>query len=70
MAAKTRCRSFCPADVTAAGVGDEQGQMALFDWLVADDENDKIVDLGHAAFKGSSMLRSRSASPPKCAGAG
>lgn len=42
---------FIPAFVKPADVGDINGQMALFDRLVADDGTCKIVDLGHSSFK-------------------
>lgn len=42
---------FLPGEVAAAGVGDVQGQMALFDSLVSADDTAKIVDVGHEAFE-------------------
>ena len=42
---------FLPGEVTVAGVGDVQGQMALFDSLVSPDETAKVVDVGHQAFE-------------------
>jgi hypothetical protein len=41
---------FLPACVNAARIGDIQGQMALFDQLVAADDVNKVVDLGHRSF--------------------
>lgn len=41
---------FLPGEVTSAGVGDVQGQMALFDSLVSPDGTAKVVDVGHEAF--------------------
>lgn len=41
---------FLPGEVIEAGVGDVQGQMALFDSLVSPDDVAKIVDVGHEAF--------------------
>ena len=42
---------FLPEHAAVAEIGDIQGQMALFDRLVADDGITKIVDLGHEAFE-------------------
>jgi hypothetical protein len=42
---------FLPERTIASAIGDVQGQMALFDRLVAGDETTKIVDLGHEAFE-------------------
>jgi hypothetical protein len=42
---------FLPEHVTASAIDDIQGQMALFDRLIADDGTTKIVDLGHEAFE-------------------
>jgi hypothetical protein len=42
---------FQPKHTVASDVSDIQGQMALFDALVADDGAYKIVDLGHEAFE-------------------
>jgi hypothetical protein len=41
---------FLPEQVTTAAIADIQGQMALFDRLIADDDTTKVVDLGHEAF--------------------
>jgi hypothetical protein len=41
---------FLPEHAAAAEIVDIQGQMALFDRLIADDDTTKIVDLGHEAF--------------------
>ncbi len=50
---------FLPGDVTAAAVGDVQGQMALFDSLVSPDETAKIIDVGHDAFESFFTLAHR-----------
>jgi hypothetical protein len=42
---------FIPEHTTASEIGDIQGQMALFDRLVADDDITKVVDLGHESFE-------------------
>lgn len=42
---------FLPEHTTASGIVDIQGQMALFDTLVADDGTSKVVDLGSASFE-------------------
>jgi hypothetical protein len=42
---------FLPEHVTASEIVGIQGQMALFDRLVADDGITKIVDLGHESFE-------------------
>jgi hypothetical protein len=42
---------FLPGQVTTATVRDINGQMALFDRLVADEDTTKVVDLGHASFE-------------------
>ncbi len=42
---------FAPELATVSNIADVQGQMALFDRLVAADETTKVVDLGHAAFE-------------------
>lgn len=42
---------FLPAHSTVAEISDTNGQMALFDRLVADDGVYKVVDLGHKAFR-------------------
>lgn len=42
---------YLPGEITAAGIGDVQSQMALFDSLVSPDETAKIVDVGHEAFE-------------------
>lgn len=41
---------FLPEYVTTASIDDVQGQMALFDRLVAADDVNKVVDLGHESF--------------------
>jgi hypothetical protein len=42
---------FQPAHATVSRIEDIQGQMALFDALVADDGTYRVVDLGHEAFE-------------------
>jgi hypothetical protein len=42
---------FLPERVVTANIRDINGQMALFDRLVADDDATKIVDLGHESFE-------------------
>jgi len=42
---------FVPALTTVSDIGNVQGQMALFDRLIAADETYKIVDLGQASFE-------------------
>lgn len=44
-------RKFLPQQATAARVDDIKGQMALFDALVAPDDVNRVVDLGHASFE-------------------
>jgi hypothetical protein len=41
---------FLPEHVSVAAIDDIQGQMALFDRLVATDDVNKVVDLGHDSF--------------------
>jgi len=41
---------FVPGHAAVAQIGDIQGQMALFDRLIAEDDVSKIVDLGHEQF--------------------
>jgi len=41
---------FLPGCVSTAAIDDIQGQMALFDRLVAADDVSKVVDLGHESF--------------------
>src|SRR5471030_419818 len=41
---------FLPEHAAVAEIADIQGQMALFDRLIADDDITKVVDLGHEAF--------------------
>lgn len=50
---------FAPEHATVAEIGDIQGQMALFDRLIADDGATKIVDLGHESFESFFALASR-----------
>ena len=42
---------FLPERVVTAKIRDINGQMALFDRLVADDDATKVVDLGHESFE-------------------
>lgn len=42
---------FLPGQVTVSDIENVQGQMALFDRLVAADDSFKIVDVGHEAFE-------------------
>jgi hypothetical protein len=42
---------FVPALTTVSDIGNVQGQMALFDRLIAADETYKVVDLGHQSFE-------------------
>jgi len=41
---------FLPGHTSGAAIGNVQGQMALFDRLVAADDVNKVVDLGHESF--------------------
>jgi hypothetical protein len=50
---------FVPEHAVAATVGNIQGQMALFDRLVADDGITKVVDLGHESFEAFFALAGR-----------
>ncbi len=42
---------FLPERVVTATIRDINGQMALFDRLVADDDATKVIDLGHESFE-------------------
>jgi hypothetical protein len=42
---------FLPERVVTANVRDINGQMALFDRLVANDDATKVIDLGHESFE-------------------
>jgi Mrp family chromosome partitioning ATPase len=42
---------FLPERVVTANIRDINGQMALFDRLVADDDATKVIDLGHESFE-------------------
>ena len=42
---------FLPERVVAANIRDINGQMALFDRLVADDDATKVIDLGHESYE-------------------
>jgi MinD-like ATPase involved in chromosome partitioning or flagellar assembly len=41
---------FLPERTAVSTIGDVQGQMALFDRLIAEDGAAKVVDLGHESF--------------------
>ncbi len=42
---------FLPEKTTIATVRDINGQMALFDRLIADEDTTKVIDLGHESFE-------------------
>jgi hypothetical protein len=42
---------FLPEHTTVSTIGDINGQMALFDRLIAEDGAAKIIDLGHESFE-------------------
>jgi hypothetical protein len=42
---------YLPQHTVVSAIGDIQGQMALFDRLIAEDDAAKIVDLGHTSFE-------------------
>ena len=42
---------YLPKQAATATVRDINGQMALFDRLVADEDTTKVVDLGHESFE-------------------
>ena len=42
---------FLPEQTTTASIRDINGQIALFDRLVADEDTTKIIDLGHESFE-------------------
>ena len=42
---------FLPQFTTVVDLGDTQGQMALFDRLIADQDAAKVIDLSHRAFQ-------------------
>jgi hypothetical protein len=42
---------FLPQQTVAASIRDVNGQMALFDRLVAGDDTTKIIDLGHESYE-------------------
>ena len=44
---------FLPEQTTTASIRDINGQIALFDRLVADENTTKVVDLGHESFNPS-----------------
>ncbi len=48
---EARLAEFLPEHATVSEIGDIQGQMALFDRLVANDGTTMIVDLGHEFFE-------------------
>ena len=61
---------FLPEHAAASAIGDIQGQMALFDRLVADDDTTKVVDLGHESFESFFALAEadrlcRGSAPPR-----
>jgi hypothetical protein len=41
---------FLPEQTTTATIRDINGQMALFDRLIADEETTKVIDLGHESY--------------------
>jgi len=42
---------FLPEHTMTATIRDINGQMALFDRLIADEDTTKIIDLGHESFE-------------------
>jgi hypothetical protein len=42
---------FLPEKTTIATIRDINGQMALFDRLIADEDTTKVIDLGHESFE-------------------
>ena len=42
---------FLPEKTTIATIRDINGQMALFDRLIADEDTSKVIDLGHELFE-------------------
>jgi hypothetical protein len=50
---------FLPEQVTVADIGDIQGQMALFDRLIENDDINKVVDLGHESLESFFALAQR-----------
>jgi hypothetical protein len=42
---------FLPEKTTIGTVRDINGQMALFDHLIADEDTTKVIDLGHESFE-------------------
>ena len=42
---------FLPEKTTIATIRDINGQMALFDRLIADEDTSKVIDLGHESFE-------------------
>lgn len=56
---------FLPEKTTIATVRDINGQMALFDRLIADEDTTKVIDLGHESFESFFRWRIRSVSSRK-----
>ncbi len=50
---------YVPSRTTASEIADINGQMALFDRLIAEDGITKVVDLGHELFEGFFALASK-----------
>jgi hypothetical protein len=42
---------YLPKFARIADIGDIRGQMALFDWLIAEKETPRVIDVSHRAFK-------------------
>jgi hypothetical protein len=42
---------YLPKFATIADIGDIRGQMALFDWLIAETDTPTVIDVSHRAFK-------------------
>jgi hypothetical protein len=51
--------AYLPDRTTVAEIASTQGQIALFDRLIADDGVTKVVDLGHESFAGFFALASQ-----------
>ena len=56
---------FLPEKTTIATIRDINGQMALFDRLIADEDTSKVIDLGHELFEFFFRWRTRSVSSRK-----
>jgi Mrp family chromosome partitioning ATPase len=52
---------FLPEKTTVATIRDINGQMVLFDRLVADEDITKVIDLGHESFESFFQWHTRSA---------